>query len=314
MSEKYVEMRGRRLIMALLRGLFFLGLIGQKNYMTLRYRLLFGKFPNLNEPKTFNEKILWDQLNIRNPLYPLCTDKYNVRQFLKDKGCEKYLIPLIMETQHPETIDFSSLPNQFVMKANHGCKWNLLVLNKEETQKLSAIKIANKWLKKNYYWVAGEWQYRNIKPRILIEEIMIDDEQSVPIEYEFFCFHGRPYFIIVSLISSLSLSGKVLEETYYVYDNQWHLLGFGLIGKHQKSPQEIPKPKKLEEMLKLCELLSSDFDHVRVDLYLVKEKIYFGELTFSTDAGLSIIPNFQEIFGEKWKIKELVNESLKYKK
>ena len=236
-----------------------------------------GYIPNFDNPRTFDEKIQWLKLYYRNPLLSICADKFAVREFVKQKIGEKYLIPLIGAYDGVNAIKFSKLPNKFILKSNNSSGKNIICLDKSLLDTAETKKKLQEWLmpNSNLYSYSYEWAYRNIKPKIICEKFL-DSKKSL-IDYKFYCFNGQPKFIQV--ISERNIS---LKADYY--DLKWKSLPI-----HSQSPRSIKgikKPSHLNEMIQISQKLSSNFPYVRVDLYQVNNQVYFGELTFYPNAGM----------------------------
>ncbi|SEI76940.1 TupA-like ATPgrasp [Alkalibacterium gilvum] len=241
----------------------------------LSYRNL-GYFPNLKNPETFNEKIQWIKLNANIENLGRFVDKYTVREYVSDNLGKDYLIPLIKVIESDKEIEFHNLPKSFIMKASHTSGYNYIVndLKKEDFNKLKEI--SSQWLKINYYLETGERNYKNIKPNIVIEELISDEEDLI--EYKVHCYEGVPKIIQVN-----GNENNVRKGNYYTA--KWEKLPF-----YKGTPafkKEPKKPKELSEIILAAKKLSSVFLYVRVDLYCVSGKIYFGELTFTPSGGLA---------------------------
>jgi hypothetical protein len=139
-----------------------------------------------------NEKIQWRKLYDRNPVYTLCADKYRVREYVRERVGEACLVPLLVVASDPHEVDFSRLPDRFVLKANHGCGWNEFVWSRERLDERASVARMDRWLRSNFYRRHREWQYKHIAPLILIEELLTDRHGALPVEYRFFCFDGAP--------------------------------------------------------------------------------------------------------------------------
>ncbi len=246
----------------------------------LSSRILFfiriKKFPNLKNPQTFNEKATWLKLNkyANDELVIKCADKYRVREYIESKGYASILNELYGVYDNFNDIDFSKLPQKFALKCNHGCAYNLICEDKSSFDIKNAEKKVNSWLKEKYGCATTELHYTKIKPKIIIEKYLCDKKGEMPTDYKFYCFNGKVKFIVVC--SERGMHGKT---KYDYYDTDWNELPYGL--SIYNSNKTCKKPKNLNEMIKISEDLSSDFPFVRVDLYNTKEKIIFGELTFT---------------------------------
>ena len=237
-----------------------------------------GKKLDLNYPKTYNEKIQWFKLYGRTPSISELSDKIAVRSFVASRIGEEYLIPLIGTWTYPEEIDFSSLPDKFILKANHGSGFNYPVYNKPDLDVKDIINVANQWLRKDFSFTNGfELQYHDIPRRLLIEEYLENEDGDLD-DYKFRCFNGR-----VELISFVSNRYHGIKMDWF--DRNWNPLPITLDGNpHSEKP--ISRPDNLDEMIGIAEALASGFPHVRVDLYRLNNgRIYFGEMTFTPSSG-----------------------------
>ncbi len=237
-----------------------------------------GEELNLENPQTFNEKINWMKLYDRDPRKTVLADKYLVRNYVKEKIGEEYLIPLLGVWNSFDDIDFDVLPNQFVLKCNHGFACNLIVkdkckLNIEETRQKFA-----KWMNTNYAFECGfELQYKDIEPKIIAEEYISPDGKSDLPDYKFFCFNGEVKFL-------WTVIDRYADYKRILFTPEWERLPYSV---HEVAPANciVPKPEGLDEMLCIAKKLSEGFKHVRVDLYFNAGKIYFGEMTFTSESG-----------------------------
>jgi hypothetical protein len=278
--------------------------LSERLSIILTFKRIFGFFPDFKNPKTLNEKLQWKKLYDRRRIYTLCADKYAVRDYIEKKVGAEYLVPLLLYTADPEKIDFSSLPDTFVVKANHGYGMTYFVDDKSKADVNQIRKVCRKWLKTDFYKWGREWQYKDIKRKILIQEMLIDDEGNIPADYKFHCFNGNVKFIQVDT----DRFGNHQRTMYWPdwtlgYFNWCEEKEFGDDPANDVNPR-IKKPKAYDKMIELSERLSKDFDYVRVDLYDVKGKIYFGELTFGHGAGYLIFfpKTYDRIFGDMLKI------------
>lgn len=235
---------------------------------------------NLKNPETYNEKLQWLKLNWRDPKATICADKYAVRKYVKDKGLGHILNDLYGVYKDVDKIDFDSLPDQFVMKVTHGCGQNLICYDKSNVEWNKEKKKFKNWMNESHYSQSLEWVYKNIKPRIIVERIIETEQGKVPIDYKVFCFNGKPKYIFIA-----KDRGSNKETKFDFYDTEWNYLD---IKNHYPTSGEVEdKPKKLNKMLKYSEILSEGFPHVRVDFYIEKGKIIFGECTFFHMAGMT---------------------------
>lgn len=247
--------------------------------LKLMFRLKHGFRLDLDNPRTFTEKLQWIKLNDKNPLMPECCDKYAVRAFVEKQGCGELLNHLIWEGFDPEEIPFDDLPDRFVLKITHGSTFNIICRDKEQLNRDEVIKKCRRWLREQYLICYGEWFYGKVRPRIIIEDYLEDKSSGKPdlIDYKVFCFNGRPDYIRV-----MSERTSGLQEA--MYDTRWNLLEGKSMG-YPLSNERIECPECLDQMMEAARRLSSPFLHARVDFYVVNGKLYFGEITFTSGAG-----------------------------
>ena len=249
---------------------------------------------NLDNPQTFNEKIQWLKLYNHDPLITKCADKYLAREYIKEKVGEEYLIPLLGVWDRVEDIDFDSLPNQFVLKVNWGWGQNIIVQDKAKLNIEEVKNKLNNWLEpfSNHYYYSFEWSYKNIKPKIICEKY-IEQLDGQVYDYKIFCFNGDPRYIQVDL-------DRFTDHKRCIYDHHWNKQEFKSHVSYGFYSGNIKKPKKLELILDLSKKISSNFYHVRVDWYIIKEKLYFGELTFYHGNGVEqfSIPEWDYKWGQ----------------
>ena len=250
-----------------------------EKFFRINYKKTHGEYPDLENPKTYSEKLLWSMINYRNDLYITCADKYDVREYVKNKIGEKYLTQLIGIYSHINEIDFDKLPSSFALKATHASGLNLICKKKELLQFEATKKELSHWFKVNYYYFNREWPYKYIPKRVICEEYLGAADGTLPLDYKIFCFDGKAKLIQLDI-------GRNTNHLRNVYDIHWNRVNDVEIAHPQDYSTEYEKPENLEEMLDIAEKLSSGFNHVRVDLYNNNGKIYFGELTFFHGAGM----------------------------
>ena len=251
---------------------------------------------DLDNPKTLNEKIQWLKLYDSTPIKTLLTDKYLVKNYIKETIGEQYVIPLLKVWDSYEQITFDSLPNKFVVKANHGSDMNIIVHNKNDFEITRIRNAAKNWMNINFAFQNGfELQYMNIKPRIIAEKYF-DNNKGNLYDYKVYCFDGR--------VESIAfLSGIKKERRIAFFDTEWNRLNY--TDTYPAFKIEIPKPKKLKEMVEISQKLSKGFAFVRVDLYVLNNgDIKFGEMTFTPDSGRIVFSPLKQnrIFGDMIKL------------
>lgn len=247
-------------------------------FLNLRYRAIRGKWPNLKEPHTFDEKLLWLNLYWQHPLKTRCADKLNVRFYIMDHGLSHLLPEQLGVYKHSNEIVFGSLPESFVLKCTHGCGFNIICKSKVNLDVDETIKKLTAWINIDFSKVYGELHYAAILPRILCESFLENPDFDLPTDYKVYCFNGKAYCTMVCTERTLNGSAK-----YIFYDLEWkNELPFSkadyLVNRH------IPKPAALEEMINAAQVLSKPFPFVRIDFFNIKDKAVFGEMTF-TPAG-----------------------------
>ena len=263
-----------------LKLLSFLRFIPDHKMVKLQYKFKLGKEPNLKNPQSYSEKIQWYKLYYHIPLMTKCADKIKVREYVKNKIGEKYLIPLIGIYESVEEIPWNELPIQFVLKCNHASGTNIICANKERLDIQASKKKLKKWMNTNYFWFAREWAYKEILPRIVCEKYMVDESGVELKDYKIFCFYGEPKLIQVDF-------NRFQNHTRNIYDINWNYVEASM--KYPNNPNiNIHKPNNLEEILKLSTILSKIFPHARVDFYDISGEIFFGEITFYHEAGYAL--------------------------
>ena len=248
------------------------------------YYKMSGKKLNLKNPKTIDDKLHYLMVYKYREKYGKLADKYEVRKFIKERNYEELLPKLYGVYNNANEIDFNKLPNKFVLKTNHGCGNVFICTDKEKFNFEEAKDVLNKALKKNFARKTLEYHYSYIEPKIICEEYLDDKEHKLPLDYKFYCFDGH---VECLLLCSDRENGTKLDY----YDLNWNKLPYS-IDKYT-SHKEINKPKTLDEMIKVASDLSKGFEFVRVDLYDINGKVYFGEMTFTPVAGY-IYENTQE--------------------
>ena len=246
-------------------------LLPDKLFLKMKFRYHIGKKLDLKNPRTFNEKLQWLKLYDRRPEYTKFVDKYAVRDYIKDIIGEEYLIPLIGVYNDVDDINWSQLPNQFVLKCTHGSSSNIICVDKTILNIDEAKYKLKKWMKKNWFWYGREWPYKNVKPKIVCEKYLIDESGKDLKDYKLFCFNGKVKCIFVCTNRN-SLSGLKID----IYDADWNIMPVGR-PNHPGTGVKIPKPKNFVKMVKYAEELSRNIVFLRVDFYEINGHLYFGD-------------------------------------
>lgn len=262
--------------------------MNDETYLKILFWVNMGTKLDLNNPKTFNEKLQWLKLYDRRPEYTMMVDKYAVKKYIADKIGEQYIIPTLEVWNRFEDIDFNTLPNQFVLKCTHDSGGLVICRDKNSFDILSTKEKINKSLNRDYYLSGREWPYKNVPRKIIAEKYMEDVTSPDLKDYKLMCFNGK-----VKCTFVCSERNSDLKVTFY--NNSWERMPFER--HYPASQKEIPQPKNFKKMIELAEILSDGIPFVRVDFYEIEGKIYFGELTFYPGAG------FEEFNPEEWDVK-----------
>lgn len=241
-------------------------------------RVILKKHIDLDNPKTFNEKIQWLKIHDfpKNPLVIRGADKYAVRKYVKKKGLEHLLVPLIGAWRSADEIEWEKLPNRFVLKCNHGCAYNILCPDKKKFDIESAVRQLNKWMKEDFGAYNIELHYSKIKPHMITCEEYLGEKI---IDYKFFCFNGQPKYMYVS--SDLVHDRKAQIGFFYLDGKKMPLV------RDDYAPMDLDElPPFFEDMKRDAVILCQDFPFVRVDFFIANGKYYFAELTFTPSAGM----------------------------
>lgn len=264
-------------ILFALKGFF--NKMPDETYLKHMFRASMGRDLDLVNPKTYNEKLQWMKLYYHNPLYPQLVDKYEVRKYVADIMGEEFLIPLLGVWDDPDEIDFEKLPERFVLKCTHNSGVGMCICKDKSKIDIPKIKEElRKGLKENYYLYGREWPYKNVKHRIIAELYMEDSSGQLP-DYKFFCFNGVCDNVMVVTDRDIG------EPKFYHFDKNWHICHYNRRCRKLPDDFQIPKPDGMDKMFEVAEKLSSGMPHVRMDLYNVDGKIYFGEFTFFNESG-----------------------------
>lgn len=245
-------------------------ILSDKWYSKIRYWLELGNWPNLENPKKFTEKIQWIKLNERIKLRQLAANRLRVRNFIEKKVGGDHLVPLIDSFDEFTMQSWENLPNKFVLKANHGCKMVEIIPDKKEKNFNQIRAIINHWQQINYYNFSREWAYKGLPRTILAEKLLLNEVGEIPNDYKFFCFNGEVKIIQVDY-------DRFGDQKRNLFDRDFNRIDGNLLYPPYEGVTK--KPAQIDQAIEVAEQLSSDFTFLRVDLYLMKEEIYFGELT-----------------------------------
>lgn len=256
--------------------------IPDKIFLKLKFRKNFGRFPNLDSPVSFNEKITWLKLYLKHSKYTDLVDKYRVKAIVGEKIGLEHIIPTLGVWKRAEDIDFQLLPNQFVLKTTHGS--GDVIICKDKSQ-LDIIKIQsdlNKALRTDLYLKTREWPYKNVTRQIIAEQFMVDESGTELKDYKFFCFGGHPKFFKIDF-------GRFQEHHANYYDLDGRLLPFGEADFMPIPERKFTLPSNFTDMVAIASTLSTNLPFVRIDLYNVNGQIFFGEITFFPASGVGKI-------------------------
>ncbi len=276
-------------------------LIPDRLYVPYVYSRRMGKRMSLKNPVGFNEKLQWLKVYNKNPAYTQMVDKHAVKAYVADLIGEEYIIPTLGVWDRFEDINFDELPEQFVLKCTHDSGGLCICTDKSKFDIEAARAKINASLARNYYWECGrEWPYKNVPPRIIAEQYMIDSTTEELRDYKFFCFDGRVDCVMVCLDRATG------DTKFYFFNREWELLRYNKRGLAAPEGFSIPKPANMDEMFDIAERLSQNLPFARIDLYSVEDKTYFGEITFFSDGGYdaNILPETDARWGEMIKIKK----------
>lgn len=261
-------------------------------YLKLMFERKQGYKLDLDNPKTLNEKIQWLKIHDRKPLYTICADKYAIRDYISEKFGDKYLIPLVMHTSDVKQLNANNLPDYpFIIKANHDSGNYKIIRDKNNVDWAKQQLICKSWLLNNYFPIDREWQYKNIKPQIVVEKLLIQKDGKIPNDYKLHIINGKVEFTYVSY------DREGLNKRY-IYNREWMPLDFTWANKSKdiskiKGP-EIPPPDSLQEMYEIAEKIALDYPkYIRVDFYDVDGKLYLGEITQHHAGGFDQIKPFE---------------------
>lgn len=249
-----------------------------EQFLKMFFPLRMGYKLNLKNPRRFNEKLQWLKLNNRKPEMVKMVDKVDVKEFVAKIIGNEYIIPTLGVYNSVDEIDFEKLPNQFVLKCTHD-SGGIVICNDKSKLDIEAAKAKlRRGLKVNYYYQNREWPYKQVKPRIIAEQYMVDETGWQLKDYKIFCFNGEPKFIEVDY-------DRYVGHKLNVYDLNWEFIDFYMTSPNDKDVK-IEKPKLLDKMLNFARQLAQEETFVRIDFYSIDDKIYFGEFTYTPGSGM----------------------------
>lgn len=275
---------------------YFMTWLSPKFAVRTLYRIYHHKKLNLKNPTGLDEKIQWMKINYYkdNELVMQCADKYRVREYVKNCGCEEILVPLINNYHHANEINWEDLPEKFVLKWNFGCGGNVVCPDKNKLDIEQTIRDLNKFEKMKFHLIAAEPQYDFKDKRIVCEQFIETEDGHSPVDYKFYCFNGEAKYVLCCIGR-----GEQQKPSFYFFDRNWQLQRLNKMGKAAPEGFSIPKPEGMDQLFDYAEKLSKPFPFVRADFYLEKGKAYFGELTFTPAGGFDRgrLPETDQLFG-----------------
>ncbi len=283
-------------------------LFSDEQFIKLNFRLFFGRDIDLENPRSFNEKIQYMKLHYRTDGLSRLADKYEVRQYVKEKGLEDILNQLYGVYERVEDLQFDQLPDAFVIKMTNGSGWNIICPDKDKLEWSKELGKLRLWQKDNFYFHSREWVYKQIKPRLIVEKYLQDDygTGAPPSDFKFFCFNGNPEIVEVD-------TSRFIDHRRNIYDLEWNLLPWTI--NYPNAAQSIPKPTRLGEMLEIARKLSEGLVFARIDLYAVQDRIIFGEVTLFPGSGFrKFYPAEADLaLGERLDLSQIIKSSPRHR-
>lgn len=273
-----------------------------RSILLRKYKRVFGYPLNLSAPQTLNEKLQWLKLYDRKDFYTICADKYAVREYLAGEFGSEYLIPLIYHTDNWKNIKLEHI-NHYpcIVKANHTSGDYVILRNKDDVNWKELQRKCHWWLKRDYYLVSQEWQYKNIKRQIVVEELLQTKNGRIPNDYKLHYINGELQFVYVSI-------DREGSNKRNIYDENWRPLNFSWVekGSHNVRGMEIEPPATFDIMKRIASKVAENFKYVRVDFYDVDGKLYFGEITLYHGSGFDVfVPDEYDLkYGELLNLNE----------
>ena len=266
-------------------------LISDSMYTRLKFKRNLKYWPDLKNPRTFNEKLCWLKLHHRDPMMSIMVDKADVKKFVADILGEEYIIPTYGVWERVEDIDFDSLPKKFVMKGTHDSGRVIVCVDKESLDVGKARNEMQLSLNRDFYAITREWPYKNVPHRIIAEKFIQQSDGGLT-DYKFFCFNGHVDCVMVCLDRHIG------DTKFFFFDKDWNFMRLNKRGVAAPENFTLPRPNGIDKMFEIASELSKGQPFLRVDLYNVDGKIYFGELTFYPDGGVD--PNILRSTDERW--------------
>ncbi|NLI20045.1 MAG: glycosyl transferase [Clostridiales bacterium] len=270
-------LRDPRRVIGFLARRRLLDFLPDRPFLRLHYWSVLHGSLDLAHPVTFNQKLQWLKLYDRNPLYTTLVDKAAVKEYVASKIGERYVIPTLGLWDSFEDIDFDRLPDQFVLKCTHDSGGLILCRDKAALDRSEAAARIRKTLRTNYYKHNREWPYKDVPRKVIAEQLLVDARGELPRDYKFFCFHGEPKAMFI-------VSNRAVDARNDFFDMDFHHLP--MVHGHPNADVMPEKPATFEEMKRIAAQLSQGIPQVRVDLYELDGRVYFGELTFFDWGGL----------------------------
>lgn len=249
---------------------------GDYKFICRGYQKATGRMPCLSTPERYTEKLQWLKLFYRDPLIERCSDKYDMKRYLQEQGYGNLAVETIGIFDNVSDIDLSKLPNRFVLKATHGSGWNLICTDKEKLDWRRWKRLFRIWQKQNPHWFGREWNYKSLKPRIIVEQYLQDDSGELR-DYKIFCFNGNPMYMQVD-------ENRLTNHRRKYYDRNGNLLVMQDSHQHSGESKAIFSDKQ-KHMFELAEVLAKPFPMVRIDCYEQNSNLYIGEFTFFDGSG-----------------------------
>lgn len=248
------------------------------------YSYVLGKKMNWKDPQDLNEKINWLKVYGDTSMWPILADKYRVREYIESKGLANILVPLYGKWDSADEVDFESLPSEFVIKTNHGSGGILVVKDKKTLNIAEVRENLKRWLNEKYGLLQGEPHYLKIKPAVIAEKLLVEKNNTFStslVDYKVWCFNGKPYCVWACYSRTKSGTYVGTYDLEWNYHPEWSVF----TDHYMDGGPVVPKPKSFDEMMKAASILSEGFPQVRVDFYDVDGKLYFGEMTFTSNGG-----------------------------